>query len=435
MKSRGLISLIILISITIQSALTQSKLLIELLNELFEEYSKDLRVTSGNFSIFSRADFCRTPGYKMGRCLPIYNCDYLLNILRAKPLTQQTIRFLQMSQCDAGWPVEENIPYVCCARNDDSLILQPTTADAPPQPSALLPKISTQTANFDDYEDENTDDSISFQNSTDLLPNESDCGREYIENRIYSGQNTDREEFPWLALFEYRKFSGEVSINCAGSLISKKYVLTASHCITGDIIARIGMLSNIRLGDYDLREADACNERNCQNPYRFNAIEEVIPHENYNQRAINRRNDIGLVRLRKAVRFSRMVRPICLPAADLPPLKAGNTVYIVGFGRTLAARRSTIKQKLAIPIYDHEICKRKFLSKKVIIHDEQLCAGGEFSKDACDGDSGGPLQRFHNTWIVEGIVSFGYLCGLEDWPAIYTKVSSYRSWIEDHMRP
>ncbi|CAG9806541.1 unnamed protein product [Chironomus riparius] len=403
MKSRGLISLIILISITIQSALTQN--------------------------------FCRTPGYKMGRCLPIYNCDYLLNILRAKPLTQQTIRFLQMSQCDAGWPVEENIPYVCCARNDDSLILQPTTADAPPQPSALLPKISTQTANFDDYEDENTDDSISFQNSTDLLPNESDCGREYIENRIYSGQNTDREEFPWLALFEYRKFSGEVSINCAGSLISKKYVLTASHCITGDIIARIGMLSNIRLGDYDLREADACNERNCQNPYRFNAIEEVIPHENYNQRAINRRNDIGLVRLRKAVRFSRMVRPICLPAADLPPLKAGNTVYIVGFGRTLAARRSTIKQKLAIPIYDHEICKRKFSSKKVVIHDEQLCAGGEFSKDACDGDSGGPLQRFHNTWIVEGIVSFGYLCGLEDWPAIYTKVSSYRSWIEDHMRP
>ena len=124
----------------------------------------------------------------MGRCLPIYNCEYLLNILRSKPLTQQSIRFLQLSQCDAGWPVQENIPYVCCARNDDSLILHPTTADAPPQHSAFLPKISTQTNSFDDYDDENSDDSISFRNLTDLLPNEIDCGREYIENRIYSGQ-------------------------------------------------------------------------------------------------------------------------------------------------------------------------------------------------------------------------------------------------------
>jgi len=75
-----------------------------------------------------------------------------------------------------------------------------------------------------------------------------------------------------------------------------------------------------------------------------------------------------------------MVRPICLPSANLPPLKTGDTVYIAGFGRTLAARRSTIKQKLAIPIYDHEVCTKKFASKKVVIHDEQLCAGGgEFS--------------------------------------------------------
>ena len=119
----------------------------------------------------------------MGRCIPIYNCEYLLNILRSKPLSQQSIRFLQLSQCDAGWPVQNNIPYVCCARNDDSLILQPTGAvvSQPPQTSAVE-------NNFDDYDNDDSDDSISFRNSTDLLPNEGDCGREYIENRIYSGQ-------------------------------------------------------------------------------------------------------------------------------------------------------------------------------------------------------------------------------------------------------
>lgn len=50
-------------------------------------------------------------------------------------------------------------------------------------------------------------------------------------------------------------------------------------------------------------------------------------------------------------------------------------------------------------------------------------------------DSGGPLMRFKGNWIAEGIVSFGYLCGLQDWPAIYTKVSSYTEWIDKHIRP
>lgn len=50
-------------------------------------------------------------------------------------------------------------------------------------------------------------------------------------------------------------------------------------------------------------------------------------------------------------------------------------------------------------------------------------------------DSGGPIMRFRDNWIIEGIVSFGYLCGLQDWPAIYTKVSAYTEWIDRHMKP
>lgn len=63
---------------------------------------------------------------------------------------------------------------------------------------------------------------------------------------------------------------------------------------------------NVRLGDYDLRQTDTCDVRGrrCGNPNRYNEIDEIIPHEKFNHRAINRRNDIGLVRLKRAVKFS-----------------------------------------------------------------------------------------------------------------------------------
>lgn len=46
---------------------------------------------------------------------------------------------------------------------------------------------------------------------------------------------------------------------------------------------------------------------------------------------------------------------------------------------------STIKQKLRIPIFDFVQCREKFGAKNVDITKDQICAGGDFSRDACDG--------------------------------------------------
>lgn len=230
---------------------------------------------------------------------------------------------------------------------------------------------------------------------------------------------------------------------------------------------------NVRLGDYDLNLSKNCVGRNCGNPMRINEIDRTIPHESFNHRAINRKHDIGLVRLKRSVQYTSknlidclklftqvfwilgVVRPVCLPTPSFPPMRSGESVYVVGFGRTLQSKTSSIKQKLRLPIYDHTKCKQKFAAKNVDVTEGQICAGGEFSRDACDGgksklikllqifinvcfrltDSGGPLMRFKDNWIAEGIVSFGYLCGLQDWPAIYTKVSSYTEWIDKHIEP
>ena len=58
-------------------------------------------------------------------------------------------------------------------------------------------------------------------------------------------------------------------------------------------------------------------------------------------------------------------------------------------------------------------------------------------KDSCQGDSGGPLvtrQSVDSSWYQVGIVSYGNrLCGTNEQPTVFTKLSSFLPWIESHL--
>lgn len=68
--------------------------------------------------------------------------------------------------------------------------------------------------------------------------------------------------------------------------------------------------------------------------------------------------------------------------------------------------------------------------------DRQICAGGVFAEDACRGDSGGPLmlRRPDGVWETVAVVSFGYGCGRDGWPGVYTSVANYIDWIESTLQ-
>lgn len=195
-----------------------------------------------------------------------------------------------------------------------------------------------------------------------------------------------------------------------------------------------------RLGEHDTRTEVDCprNGGPCASAAQSVGIMETKVHDLYKEKAPNQEHDIGLVRLERNIRYSDSIQPVCLPSVVAPETKQKGQPYtVIGFGRTLKdlGPRSAVKQKLIVNYVEPGTCSTKYGNLKVSIASTQMCAGGKFSQDSCDGDSGGPLMRFRdNAWVQEGIVSFGYKCGLQGWPGVYTSVAAYDIWIKNNVR-
>lgn len=84
--------------------------------------------------------------------------------------------------------------------------------------------------------------------------------------------------------------------------------------------------------------------------------------------------------------------------------------------------------KVNMKIIDQKICMDRYKGIGAIIRESMLCAGklDGGGLDGCYGDSGGPL--IFNGFII-GLVSFGYACGHNYYPGVYTKVSHFSDWI------
>ena len=164
-------------------------------------------------------------------------------------------------------------------------------------------------------------------------------------------------------------------------------------------------------------------------------IEEKIVHENYKPKKTPV-HDIALLRLESNVRYSKTVRPICLPSVLTPyNLKSDTKLTVAGWGLTEFDWSSPIKQKVNVTLMDQKLCKQQYSRLGLQIESVHICAGGAANQDSCRGDSGAPLMHYRNgVWVLEGIVSFGRRCGYKDWPGVYARVSSYSQWINKKLR-
>ncbi|XP_072175915.1 uncharacterized protein [Diadema setosum] len=242
-----------------------------------------------------------------------------------------------------------------------------------------------------------------------------------ISNGFYSAPGAA----PWMAqLWNVRGGT----LFCSGSIINEYWILTAAHCVPTPNTMPHDL--RIVVGDYDTTMPETHE--------RVYDVAEIINHDDFS--TVDNDNDVALIRVSEAIRFSDYIRPICVPTTKLARtmLTTGRYGTVSGWGRDSGPsenRPTRYLKQVFLPVVRRKTCRR---ATEYGFTSNMFCAGYKAANqgDACAGDSGGPfvVQHTNNRWYVLGIVSWGDGCDLENKYGYYTKLHRYTSWIKSHTR-
>lgn len=239
-----------------------------------------------------------------------------------------------------------------------------------------------------------------------------------VSPRILGGTAENIDTYNWLVAVYANTLQ---DFNCAGALITPKWVLTSGHHTRYKNVT-----FKVRAGSNSTGYGGiVVNVAEVFHPPNFEVLNE-------NQSL----NDIALLRL-----VSSLDGP-SIGYIDIPnfneDLKAHEKIDVLGWG--LSDRRLRDYQQdsdlrhdnfnaVTMVAFDREICEKiyKFVAKDFVIIDTHICLGYYAYKEAgpCVGDQGSPAIT---TKSIIGILT-RESCIAAYYPAVYTKISSFSVWI------
>uniref|UniRef100_A0A671QGP3 Acrosin n=1 Tax=Sinocyclocheilus anshuiensis TaxID=1608454 RepID=A0A671QGP3_9TELE len=231
--------------------------------------------------------------------------------------------------------------------------------------------------------------------------------------RISGGLSALEGAWPWQVSIQ--RMSRHI---CGGSIISHRWVVTASHSLDVD-----------NYNNYKLRIVAGVNSRSKYGKgVQYRSVQQVILHENFSRSKYD--NDVALLHLHHPLYFTKHVQPLCIMENEMDEKQLSfSSCYITGWGSSVFEGMlfSTL-QEAEVDLIDTGICKQSSWYDGHV-NDNMICAG--FDKggvDTCQGDSGGPLQCYSNDmerFYLYGVTSHGEDCALPKKPGIYTRASRY----------
>ncbi|KAG7344253.1 trypsin [Nitzschia inconspicua] len=232
--------------------------------------------------------------------------------------------------------------------------------------------------------------------------------------RIVGGVDAPPGEYPFFASW---------AKSCGASVIHDDILLTAAHC---------GPISDdqVVVGAYTRGESHESS------PVRSatRRVQKRIPHPDFD--SVKWQNDFMLLKLFGPV-------PDWIPRIQLntdPTVPAdGSDVTAIGLGRLDENGNlgfPTVLQQVNVSVVPYEMCNSDSMYRGFIDNATMICAGDETGeRDACFGDSGGPLlqESADGTWTQIGVVSFGVGCARPERPGVYSRISLAHEWIQESI--
>jgi len=281
-------------------------------------------------------------------------------------------------------------------------------------------KLRKRSSPNNDYLGEGRDYRFLGQDKNDIGEDEFYLGEDKneiapIAIKIVDGTTAERGRYNYMA---HLRTNDERE--CGGMLIAPNLILTAAHC-------RNHGVDTADLGMYDIRA-----KHGSERMY----IDKEIVHKKYDPK--NKNSDFMILVLDRKSKF----QPVCLAGKNFKKslLKSGDMLHALGFGTTSYHDKQSFSntlQEASLKYIKNKKCSKIYSQKyqyKVITKNMMCTDSGDEGRDACRGDSGGPLIQKNGKGkdVAVGVVSKGVGCA--QYPGVYAAIGKVNRWIKKEAK-
>lgn len=240
--------------------------------------------------------------------------------------------------------------------------------------------------------------------------------------RIIDGTPVNKEQNSYqVGLLRADEDDNQKAQFCGGTLVRKRWVVTAAHCVDALSPLQVHVLTGTN-------KLDGSGVRH--------PVVSITVHPRWSRETID--FDVAVLRLGTEAEDDLLHAELATQRDEDEFAAPGDMLLASGWGSTTASplHYGPVLQKVRLPVVSREDCAIMSKPGGVAITGRMICAGYEaVAKGTCHGDSGGPLaffrvERGKRIWTLVGIVSWGKGgCAPPDAFGVFARVSALRSWI------